>query len=102
MFLLGVGWNFTFTGGTSLLTEVYTPSERNKVQGAYDFTVFTFMALSSLSSGALFHYLGWTWVNLAALPLVVVLVTAALWLAFLRPQNPRLTADTGTDTGPLD
>ncbi|MEE2760014.1 MAG: MFS transporter [Pseudomonadota bacterium] len=102
MFLLGAGWNFTFTGGTSLLTEVYTPSERNKVQGAYDFTVFTFMALSSLSSGALFHYLGWTWVNLAALPLVVVLVTAALWLALLRPQNPRLAADTSADGGPLD
>jgi MFS family permease len=100
MFLLGAGWNFTFTGGTALLTEVYTPSERNKVQGIYDFTVFSFMALSSLSSGALFHFLGWTWVNLAALPLITLLLVATLWLAWVQRSQPKLQAAVGID--PLD
>lgn len=100
MFLLGAGWNFTFTGGTALLTEVYTPSERNKVQGIYDFTVFSFMALSSLSSGALFHFLGWTWVNLSALPMITLLLIATIWLAWVRKEAPRAQAVGGID--PLD
>ena len=97
MFLLGAGWNFTFTGGTTLLTEVYTPSERNKVQGIYDFTVFSIMALSSLSSGALFHFLGWTWVSLSALPLIVALLAATMWLAWARKETPRAQTAGGID-----
>jgi MFS family permease len=100
LFLLGAGWNFTFTGGTSLLTGVYTPSERNKVQGIYDFTLFSLMALSSLSSGALFHFLGWSWVNLSVLPLIAILLAATIWLAWIRREAPPATAAGGID--PLD
>ena len=81
MLFLGVGWNFAFTGGTSLLTTSYTPAERNKTQGAMSFINYTFVALVSLLSGALVHFLGWQWVNLSSIPLLVVAAVATLWFA---------------------
>ena len=48
--LLGVGWNFLYVGGSTLLTEAYLPEEKNKVQGAMDFCVFSTMALRSFSA----------------------------------------------------
>jgi MFS family permease len=65
---LGVGWNFSFVGGTALLTEVYRPSEKAKVQGLNDFLILGVVVASSLASGELLHYLGWAGVNLTALP----------------------------------
>jgi len=81
LFLLGIGWNFAFTGGTTLLTEVHTASERAKVQGTNDFIVFTGMAISSLFSGTLYHFMGWSWVNMAALPMIGLVMIAVIWLA---------------------
>ena len=81
LFLLGIGWNFAFTGGTTLLTEVHTASERAKVQGTNDFIVFTGMAISSLFSGTLYHFMGWNWVNMATLPMIGVVMVAVFWLA---------------------
>lgn len=74
---LGVGWNFLFVGGTSLLTRTYRPQERAKVQGLNDLVVFGAVALASLASGALFTGFGWAVVNLA---LVVSLVAVPLLL----------------------
>jgi predicted MFS family arabinose efflux permease len=95
MFALGLGWNFSFTGGTTLLTESHAPSERAKVQGTNDFIVFTFMAISSMFSGTLYHVLGWTWVNLAALPMIAVMLALLGWLALLKRRtatlNPAVT-----------
>jgi len=81
MALLGLGWNFAFTGATTLLTEAHTPAERAKTQAATNFIIFSVVALGSLSSGWLMHAVGWTWVNLGALPLLVLSLLAALWLA---------------------
>ena len=81
MLFLGIGWNFAFTGGTSLLTTSYTPAERNKTQGAMSFINYTFVAVVSLSSGALVHFLGWQWVNLSSIPLLAVAAVATLWFA---------------------
>ena len=86
LFLLGIGWNFAFTGGTTLLTEVHTASERAKVQGTNDFIVFTGMAISSLFSGTLYHFMGWSWVNMAPLPMIGLVMIAVIWLA-LRNRN---------------
>ena len=81
LFVLGVGWNFLYTGGSTLLTKTYRPEEKNRAQGAMDTCVFWTMALSSFSSGALITTQGWTWLNLGSL-LPIALVTAALvWLA---------------------
>jgi MFS family permease len=81
--LLGVGWNFTFLGGTTLVTETYRPSEKAWTQGIFDFTVFTTVVISSFASGALLHLFGWTGVNLLALPLLLAaglaLVAYLVW-----------------------
>jgi MFS family permease len=71
---LGIGWNFLFISGTTLLTEHYTFSERFKTQAANDFIVYTIMAMGSLSAGALIHYLGWVKLNLVMLPLLIVMI----------------------------
>jgi MFS family permease len=78
---LGVGWNFLFTGGSTLLTETYAPAEKNKVQGAMDFFVFGTMALSSFSSGVLVTGSGWSILNLLSLPLILMVSGAIVWLA---------------------
>jgi len=73
--LLGLGWNFMFIGGTSLLTECYNPEERSKVQALNDFMVFAAVAFSSFSSGLLHNAFGWTIVNLwMILPLSIVIL----------------------------
>lgn len=81
LLLLGVGWNFLFTGATTLLTTTYRPEERTRAQGAMDFWVFTTMAFTSFASGALVTTRGWFLLNLGSL-LPLALVAAALaWLA---------------------
>ena len=84
--LLGVGWNFLFIGGTSLLTEAYAPAEGSKIQGLNDFLVFGTVALASLASGALHNAFGWTAVNYGVLPLLVIPLAATLWLMNRRRQ----------------
>jgi MFS family permease len=82
--LLGVGWNFMYTGGTTLLTESYAPVEKARAQGANDFAVFATMGVSSFSSGALVSVAGWERMNMLALPVLAVVVVAVVWLARLR------------------
>jgi MFS family permease len=74
--LLGVGWNFSFVGGTALLTETYRPSERAKVQAANDFIILGVVVTASLGSGALLHHLGWSGVNLTAVPFLAAAALA--------------------------
>ena len=76
MVVLGVGWNFLYIGGTTLLTETYRPEERAKAQGANDQAIFIMMVISSLSSGLTVTTAGWERVNLFALPLVAVVAIA--------------------------
>jgi predicted MFS family arabinose efflux permease len=80
MALLGLGWNFAFTASTNLLTQSHTPAERAKTQAATNFIIFSVVAVCAISSGALMHAFGWTWVNLGALPLLLLSLAAALWL----------------------
>lgn len=84
LFVLGVGWNFLFVGGTTLLTEAYRPEEKNKAQGANDFLIFLTMALSSFSSGALVTTRGWELLNYGSLPFIVIVAGAILWLGMKR------------------
>jgi len=88
--VLGIGWNFMYTGGTTLLTETYAPAERAKTQGLNDAVVFTVMVISSFSSGALVSAAGWQWMNLGALPFIAVVGGAAVWLTWRR--HPRSVA----------
>ena len=77
---LGVGWNFMFTGGTSLLSENYRAEETAKAQAFNDFIVFTIAAISSFTAGALLHWLSWQLVNYAALPVLGLALATQFWL----------------------
>lgn len=79
--LLGVGWNFMYIGGTTLLTDTYRPEEKAKAQGANDLCIFAMMVISSLTSGLLVSRAGWDKVNLIALPLLAIVGIATLMLA---------------------
>ncbi len=81
--LLGIGWNFTFIGATQLVSLTYRPQEKGKVQGMNDFLVFTTAAIASLFAGQTVETIGWMWVNLISLPLIVV---AILLIAKTRTQ----------------
>ncbi|MBT4160112.1 MAG: MFS transporter [Gammaproteobacteria bacterium] len=76
MVLLGVGWNFLFLGGTTLLTQTYRSSERFKVQAVNDFLVFGLQAVGSLGAGVLLASFGWNGVMAFSLPWLVVLLPA--------------------------
>ena len=87
---LGLGWNFTFVGASSLLTETYQPSERAKVQATNDFLVFGTAAAGSLSAGALLNAYDWDTVNLFALPLITITALAVLIYTFTHHRKQRL------------
>lgn len=82
--LLGIGWNFLFIGGTTLLTQAYRPEERAKVQGLGDFLVFTSSTVAAFSSGALNHAVGWQALNFGVVPLVAIVTGALLWYRLRR------------------
>ncbi len=85
LILLGLGWNFMFIGGTSLLTETHTSAERAKTQAVNDFAVFSTVTLASFSSGVLHSRIGWEAVNWGmALPLLIA--TAAVILLKVRTR----------------
>ena len=80
LFLLGVGWNFLFTGSTTLSLQTYTAEEKDKAQGALNFTVFATLALSSFASGVLVTTSGWTLLNYGSLVPVALIGASLLWL----------------------
>ncbi|MBY4597676.1 MFS transporter [Ottowia caeni] len=81
LFLLGVGWNFLFTGSTTLALQAYRPEEKDRAQAAINFCVFAFMALTSFASGALVTTQGWTLLNVGSLLPVLLTGAALIWLA---------------------
>jgi MFS family permease len=78
--LVGIGWNFAYVGGSTLLTTTYTPAERAKAQASHDFAVYAATATAAALSGVLAAKAGWTVINLAALPLMAAVIGAATWL----------------------
>lgn len=88
--LLGVGWNFLFVGGTSLLVASYRPVERFKAQAFNDFAVFGVSATASLLAGSVVVHFGWGSVLWSSLPLLVVMLVALCWVA-LRQRQTRFT-----------
>ena len=81
LFFLGVGWNFLFTGSTTLALTAYRPEEKDRAQAAINFCVFATMAFTSFASGALVTTQGWTWLNLGSLVPLGITGVALLWLA---------------------
>jgi predicted MFS family arabinose efflux permease len=88
LILLGLGWNFGFIGGTTMLTTTYTPAERGKVQAANDFGISALMVVASFSSGKVLDSLGWGAVGIAMFPAALLTLLLLGWLA----MNSRKTA----------
>jgi len=78
--LLGVGWNFLYIGGTTLIAGACSPPERAKTQGANDSIIFLTMMVTSFGSGVLIDAKGWETLNWFALPFITVALGAVLWL----------------------
>jgi MFS family permease len=74
--LVGVGWNFLFVGGTSLLVDAYRPAERFKAQAVNEFAVFGVSAAASLLAGTLIHTFGWEVVLWSTAPFVAAISIA--------------------------
>jgi MFS family permease len=91
LFLLGVGWNFLFTGSTTLAMQAYRPEEKDKAQAAINFAVFATMAVTSFASGALVTTQGWAMLNVGSLVPVVLTGLALAWLAWVKAsgRSPR-------------
>ena len=92
LILLGIGWNFGFIGATAMLTASHSVEERGRMQGLNDLIVFGGVTLASFSSGGLMNcsggsvQAGWTAVNMAMLPFLVLAGGSLIWLA-LRPKT---------------
>jgi MFS family permease len=92
--LLGIGWNFGFIGATSMLAGHHTAAERGTMQGLNDFVVFGGVSMASFASGGLMNcsggsvQAGWSAVNMAMLPFLVLAGGALIWFA-LRPKETR-------------
>jgi MFS family permease len=80
LFSIGVGWNFLFTGATTLLTETYSENEKAKAQGFNDLIVFGGLACAALASGSMHFYLGWGTLNAVMFVPPIVASVLLLWL----------------------
>ncbi|MDX8481012.1 MFS transporter [Mesorhizobium sp. VK24D] len=90
LILLGLGWNFGFIGATSMVAASYRPSEKGKVQGFHDFVLFGFVAFASLMSGAVYNAWGWTMLNWAVFPVVMLCFLALGALRIMRLRRPSI------------
>jgi MFS family permease len=86
---LGVGWNFLFTGSTTLSLSTYTPAEKDRAQGALNFFVFATLAVSSFASGMLVTTQGWALLNWGSMLPVVLTAWALIWLKVRRQTEVR-------------
>ena len=87
LFLLGLGWNFLFTGSTTLALTTYRPEEKDKAQGALNFCVFAVLAVSSLASGVLVTTRGWALLNFGSLLPLGLTAASLAWLALHRRRQ---------------
>lgn len=84
LFALGVGWNFLFTGATTLSLQAYTAEEKDKAQAVLNFCMFATLALTSFASGLLVTTRGWTLLNYGSLVPVALTAAGLVWLAARR------------------
>ena len=82
--LMGLGWNFLFIGGSSLVVSVAQPEERGRVQGIADLMTTATVAVASLTAGVLHSQFGWEMMVLSALGPVLIIAASVLWLAMSR------------------
>lgn len=87
LFIVGLGWNFLFIGGSSLLTKVYRPEEKEKTQAFHDFAVFAAISIASFFAGTLFNYWGWNGVNIVLMPMLVITLLAVIQITMNKKKS---------------
>ncbi|MEO7241973.1 MAG: MFS transporter [Variovorax sp.] len=95
LFMLGIGWNFLFTGATTLSLSAYTPEEKDRAQGALNFCMFATLAVTSLASGVLVTTQGWQLLNIGSLLPVAVTGGALIWLLLRQRLHTPATLASG-------
>jgi MFS family permease len=88
--LLGIGWNFLFVGGTSLLPATYQQNEKFKVQGLNEFLVFGCQATAALSVGLMLNLLGWHTLLITSSAIIGLQVLILIWQRFRLRAQPQL------------
>ena len=78
LIFLGLGWNFLFISGTSLLVLTYKEDEKYKAQGLNDFIVYSVHAIGSLSAGVLIVLTNWKMMNIICIPLMILIILTTL------------------------
>jgi len=91
LFCLGVGWNFMFVGGTTLLAQSYRPSERARAQGLSEFLRYAATALATLVAGPLLAHYGWSALNVAIVPLLLLCVAINVYWMMVSSRNTAST-----------
>jgi MFS family permease len=87
LLLLGVGWNFLYVGGTTLLTYTYSMEERFSAQAVNEFLVFGTSATASLLAGTVMHFFGWNTLMWIPVPVLIAVCVALLAVQ----KDPRLS-----------
>ncbi|MGK6312639.1 MFS transporter [Neorhizobium sp. DT-125] len=85
--LLGVGWNFLYVGGTTLLTSTYTVAEKGRAQATNDMTIFAVGLACSFSAVALLQAFGWQMLNVLLLPWLALAALSLLWLGWRQRRH---------------
>jgi hypothetical protein len=88
LLLLGIGWNFLFVGGTTMLTYTYSMAERFRAQAVNEFLVFGASATASLAAGSVLYFFGWNTLMLVPIPMLLIISFALIWVR----NNPLLHA----------
>ncbi len=89
---LGIGWNFLFVGGTTLLAQSCRPNERAKTQGVAELMRYVATAVATLAAGPFLFAMGWAAVNVAILPVLTLAAAMTLWWVFSARQPALVTA----------
>ena len=84
LILLGIGWNFLYISGTSLLVTTYNEHEKFKAQGLNDLVVFSATAIGSLSAGVLISIISWKMINLICIPFLILIL-----FSIIRAKNKK-------------
>ena len=91
LIFLGLGWNFLFIAGTSLLVLTYDENEKYKAQGLNDFVVYSVHALGSLSAGIFISLSSWKIMNLVCIPFIILVILASVRADIVDKKNPSVS-----------
>ena len=92
LIILGLGWNFLFISGTSLLVLTYKEEEKFKAQGLNDFIVYSVHATGSLSAGVLIMLTNWKMMNLICIPFLIIIILTTLRADILSKKQKNLSS----------